>query len=149
MLNLVVVAVFMVINHVSLMSTALLLPLILLEVYTLALGCSLFLSAAFVKFRDLNYIWEVVMQAGFYLTPILYPLKRVASPTLQKLILLNPVGQAVQDARYSLITHKTSTIHQVFMGGWYSYIPFVVVTAVLIGGLLYFKSQASSFAENI
>jgi ABC-2 type transport system permease protein len=77
LLNMVVVIVLMVLNHVDLLPTTLWLPLILLEVYLFALGLSLFLSAAFVKFRDLNYIWEVILQAGFYLTPIIYPLTRI------------------------------------------------------------------------
>src|ERR1700684_2181480 len=65
LLNLLVIIVFMFVNHVDLLRTTLWLPLILLEVYVFALGLSLFLSAAFVKYRDVNYIWEVIMQAGF------------------------------------------------------------------------------------
>ncbi|HTB48511.1 MAG TPA: ABC transporter permease [Verrucomicrobiae bacterium] len=149
LLNLVVIGVFMAINNVSLSSTALLLPLILLEVYILGLGLSLFLSAAFVKYRDVSYIWEVVMQAGFYLTPLLYPISRLPSLTVKKLVLLNPMGQAIQDARYSLITHKTLTSHRIFNGGWHSLIPFMLVILIFVGGLAYFKSQANSFAENL
>src|SRR5665213_2934141 len=51
-LNLVVIVIFMFINHVDLLRTTLWLPLILFEIYALALGLSLFLSAAFVKYRD-------------------------------------------------------------------------------------------------
>lgn len=148
-LNLVVVAIFMVINHVELLDTAALLPLILLEVYLFALGLSLFLSAAYVKFRDLNYVWEVVLQAGFYLTPILYPLSKVTNLTLQKLIFINPMAQAIQDARYAAITHHEPTIWRIFNGGWYAYIPFLIVVGVLLGGLAYFRSQSDNFAENI
>src|SRR5438270_12891918 len=60
-LNLLVVVLFLFINHVDLLRTTLWLPLILLEVYILALGLSLFLSAAFVKYRDMQYIWEVII----------------------------------------------------------------------------------------
>jgi ABC-2 type transport system permease protein len=149
MLNLIVIGVFMILNHVDFMRTGLLLPFVLLEVYILALGLSLFLSAAFVKYRDVTYIWEVCMQAGFYLTPLLYPISKLPNLAIKKLVLLNPMGQAIQDARYSLITHKTLTINQIFNGGWHSYIPFAIVILVFIGGVAYFKSQASSFAENI
>jgi ABC-2 type transport system permease protein len=123
--------------------------IILIEVYLFALGISLFLAAAFVKFRDVGYIWEVILQAGFYLTPILYPLALITNLTLQKLIFLNPMAQAIQDIRYSVVTHETVTIWRVFDGGWYALAPFIVVIAVLVGGLMYFKSQADSFAENI
>ena len=64
-LNLIVITVFLFFNHVDIMRTALWLPLILIEIYVLSLGLSLFLSAAFVKFRDVSYIWEVILQAMF------------------------------------------------------------------------------------
>ncbi len=149
LLNLLVVGVFSFINHVDLMQTTLWLPLILLEVYIFALGLSLFLSAIFVKYRDVSYIWEVALQAGFYMTPILYPLARITNLTLQKIIIVNPLAQSIQDARYVAVTHQTRTIHQVFDGGWYQLIPYVITVLVLVGGLLYFKSQAKYFAENI
>lgn len=150
-LNLVVIAVAMALNHVDLMKTVLAMPLLLIELYLFALGVSLFLSAAFVKFRDVGFIWEVIMQLGFYITPILYSMTLIHSVTVQKLQFLNPVAQILQDARYALITHddRVITIARVFDGGWYRLIPFGVVVIVLIGGLAYFKSQANSFAENI
>jgi ABC-2 type transport system permease protein len=148
-LNLIVVIVLMALNHVDILKTSLLLPFILLEVYILALGLSLFLSAAYVKYRDLNYIWEVIMQAGFYLTPIIYPLSRITNLTIQKLILLNPMGQTIQDARYAVVSHETVTIGKLFDGGWYMFIPYLITIFVFIVGLFYFKSQAKGFAENI
>jgi len=148
-LNIIVVAIFMVINHVGLHDTLLFVPLLLLEVYLFALGLSLAFSALYVKFRDVGYIWEVILQAGFYLTPILYPLSRIKNVTFQKLILINPMAQAIQDIRYSAVTRSTITVHSVFNGEVYALVPFVIVVLVLIGGLAYFKSQADSFAENI
>ncbi len=148
-LNLIVVVIFMVINHVDIQRTILFVPLLLVEVYMFALGISLFFAAAFVKFRDLGYIWEVILQAGFYLTPIIYPLSKITNLTLQKLIFMNPMAQAIQDIRYSAITHETVTIHKLFEGGWYALIPFLVVVVVLVTGISYFRRQADSFAENI
>lgn len=148
-LNLIVIVVFMFISHVDPMRTILWLPLILIEIYVFALGLSLFLSAAFVKFRDVIYIWEVILQAGFYLTPILYPLSRITNLTFQKLILLNPMAQTIQDARYAVVTHDTITAHRIFEGGWYQVIPFIIVALVLIGGLTYFRKESKYFAENI
>jgi ABC-2 type transport system permease protein len=148
-LNLIVIAVFMVIGGVSISIGVLWVPIIILEIYALGLGLSLFLAAAFVRFRDVSYIWDVLLQAGFYLTPVIYPLSVVHSVTLQKLLLLNPMSQAIQDARNVLVTSDTATIWKIFDGGWYALIPLVATAIILIGGLLYFKSQADSFAENI
>lgn len=148
-LNLVVVLVFMFLNHVDFMHTALWLPLIFLEVYLFALGLSMFLSAAFVKFRDAGYIWEVILQAAFYATPIIYALSRINDVTAQKLLLLNPMAQAIQDARYASITRDTLTVRQVFDGGWYEFLPIVLVVLSVVGGFAYFRKESRYFAENI
>jgi len=149
LLNMLVVILFLFINHVDLLRTTLWLPLILLEVYVFALGLSFFLSAAYVKYRDISYIWEVILQAGFYMTPILYPIALITNLTLQKLIMINPMAQTIQAARYSAISHQTITTSQVFNGGWFMYIPFIIVGVTVIVGVLYFRSQAKYFAENI
>ncbi len=149
LLNLLVVLVFMAINHVHLMHTALWLPLILIEVYMFALGISLFLAAAFVKFRDLGYIWEVILQAMFYLTPIIYPISLITNHKLQELLFLNPMAQAIQDARYSTITHQTLTMRHVYGATAYELIPAGITVLALLVGVLYFKKEAKYFAENI
>lgn len=148
-LNLLVVAIFLFISQVDVRLSILLLPLILLEVYLFALGISLFLSALFVKFRDIGYIWEVILQAGFYLTPILYPLSLITNETLQKLIMLNPMAKAIQDARYVTVTDQSITTSRLFDGGYYQLIPLTIIIVVLIGGLAYFRKESKYFAENI
>lgn len=148
-LNLIVVGVFAIVNQVELSFSLAWLPLILLEIYIFGLGVSLLLSALYVKYRDISYIWEVIMQAGFYITPIIYPLGLITNEALQKLILVNPMAQAIQDARHSAITRETLTTWQIFDGGWYRFIPFIIVGSFFLIGLLYFKSQAKYFAENV
>ena len=148
-LNMIVLAVFMIVNGVSIDLTIILLPLLLLELYLLGLGLALFLSAAFVKFRDLGYIWEVVMQAGFYFTPIIYPLSFISSGLLQKIILINPVAQIIQDARSVVVYDGTITIWKVFDGSLLMFAPILMVIGIFVAGVLYFRSQQNSFAENL
>lgn len=147
--NLVVVGVFMVLNKVDLMQTSLLFPLILIEIYILGLAISLFLAAAFVKYRDISYIWEVVLQAGFYATPILFPLTLIVNVDYQKLLMLNPMAQAIQDARYMLVTHETLTMASVFGSALYNLIPITICSILLVTGVLYFRKEAKYFAENL
>jgi lipopolysaccharide transport system permease protein len=40
----------------------------------IVVGFSLATSVLFLRFRDLNQVWDVVTQAGFFLAPIVYPL---------------------------------------------------------------------------
>lgn len=148
-LNLVVVGIFMIFNQADLNASALWLPFILSEIYILSAGISLFLAAAFVKYRDVSYIWEVVLQAGFYVTPILYPLSIVTNLTFQKILLLNPMAQAIQDARSAVVTKDTTTIAEVFQSSSYRLIPLVACIILLIAGVFYFKKESSHFAENL
>lgn len=149
LLNLVVIGVFMAVNGLSISVSVWILPLALIELYLFGLGVSLFLSAAFVKYRDISYIWEVALQAGFYVTPILYPLTVIANVNVQKLLLISPVAQAIQSARYGIVTTETITIDDVFHNKYALLIPIFITVTVFILGLLYFKSQSKHFAENI
>jgi lipopolysaccharide transport system permease protein len=40
----------------------------------LIMGCSLAGSVLFLRYRDLNQVWDVVTQAGFFVAPVIYPL---------------------------------------------------------------------------
>ena len=40
----------------------------------IVVGFSLATSVLFLKYRDLNQVWDMVTQAGFFLAPIIYPL---------------------------------------------------------------------------
>jgi ABC-2 type transport system permease protein len=127
------------------------LPLYIVEIYVLALGLAFYLSALNVKYRDTGHIWEIIMQAAFYATPIIYPLSIVIlkSETAAKFLMMNPVAQAIQDARYSLITHETITVSSLFKNGWYILIPLSIVVAIFIIGTIYFKRNSKYFAEKI
>ena len=148
-LNLLVVAVFMIFNDVEISKAAIFFPVLLVEAYVLALGLSLFLSAAFVKYRDIIYIWELVLQAGFYVTPLLYPLDIVKNVDIQKIMLLNPMAQIIQDARNMLVTKETITIAEVFGSPAARLISLGTIAILFVVGVLYFKREAKDFAENI
>ena len=40
----------------------------------IVVGFSLASSVLFLRYRDLNQVWDVVAQAGFFLAPIIFPL---------------------------------------------------------------------------
>lgn len=147
--SLIVVAFFMVINGADVMRTALLFPLILLQLYMLALGLSLMLAALYVKYRDISYIWEVILQGAFYLTPIIYPLSLITNLTFQKLLLINPIAAAVQNARYAIVSHRTVTGATIIHNTWVQLVPYALTLVFLVAGILYFKKQARDFAENL
>lgn len=148
--NFVVIAIFMAFGRVVPGWQALWLIPLLLELFVVAVGMGFLLSALFVKFRDISYVWEVIIQAAFYATPIIYPLSRIPSLRAQKLLMLNPVAQIIQDARHVLITPQAATIGSVYNGRnfvWLIPVGLVVVVSLCSG--MYFKKQSKYFAEEV
>jgi len=150
-LNLVIVFVLMAISGVQLHMSAFMLPLYIFEIYILSLGLAFFLSAINVKYRDTSHIWEIIMQAAFYATPIIYPMAIVVqkSELIAKFMLMNPLAQAIQDARYYLITNETITSTNLISNNFYKLIPFIIVLVIFVIGTLYFKRNSKYFAEII
>ncbi len=148
LLNFVVIAVFMYIDGVDLRFTVILFPILLLELYIFSLALAFVLSAVFVRFRDMNYIWEVVMQAAFYATPILYPLSLVPL-SASKILMLNPMAQIIQDLRYILITPQAVTVDQIYNTQYIRLIPITIVLLSVIFAALYFRKRSKFFAEDV
>jgi len=148
--NLIVVAIFMIANGVDVGWQAILIIPLIVELYIFALAIAFFLAALNVKFRDIGYLWEIFIQAAFYGTPVLYPLSMVISKSelLTKIILINPVAQVIQDARYVLVTKESVTIWS-FVTGWKVILPFVIIVVVLILASYYFRRNQKYFAEQI
>ncbi len=145
--NLIVVLLFILINGVEPSITWLLIIPVLIELYVFSLAVAFILAAFYVKFRDVVFVWEVAIQAGFYATPILYSLSLVPEK-FRVYVFINPLAQIIQDARYSLITNK-AIISWNTLRFRYAIIPVIIVLAVSVFSLLYFKKQSKNFAENI
>jgi len=147
-LGLVVVLIFALLNGITPTLGWLLLIPIIAELLILALGVSFFLSAIYVKFRDVTYIWEIFLQAGFYASAIIYPLTKVPEE-FRKWFFLNPLVQIIQDARYAISPSNSyvtiwSTIHSMAV-----IIPFALIAVSTLVGVVYFKRRSKYFAEDI
>src|SRR3989338_5557423 len=82
-----------------------LLPIFLYLVFFLfvfLLGLSFILAALFVRYRDLSHLWDVALQIGFWLSPIVYSLEIVPA-YYRAVYLLNPATQVIMAVRQSLI----------------------------------------------
>lgn len=151
LINLLVITLFIVINQVDITLSVLWLIPLIVELFIFALSVAFLLSALYVRFRDINYIWEVILQAGFYATPVLYPLTLVVaiSPLAAKIMLLNPVAQIIQDARNSVITDKSLTINDLYSSAFIYLIPIGIVIGLAIISVMYFRKKSPTFAEEI
>ena len=122
-----------------------LLPLFL-QLVILSIAVTLFLSALYVRFRDMDYIWQVFMQAAFYATPILYPLSLVPE-RWARILLLNPMAQIIQDAREVLVTTETQTISELWGTQWMRAVPLGITLVLAVGSVIFFRRRSRTFAE--
>lgn len=149
LLNFVVLGFFMYVGGVELTANAILILPLILELFVFSLALAFFLSALFVRFRDISYIWEVIVQAAFYATPILYAMSFVPHE-IAKAMILNPMAQIIQDARHVLITPEADTIYQLYDGNvliWGLPLGISVVAAAV--AVIYFRKRSKYFAEEV
>ena len=120
------------------------LPLLMVAVplqIGLTLGLGLLVSAVHVFFRDTSQILGMVLNAWFYLTPVVYPLALVPE-RFRSWLQLNP------------LTSLVGLYRQAFLGGHVSLVPgtpfLAVAVAVLLSvGLWLFGRLKRGFADEI
>lgn len=151
LLNAVIIGVFLYFAKVDINWHVVYVPLYILEIFVFAISLAFILSTLFVRFRDISYIWEVLLQALFYATPIIYPLALVSDrwPWLAELMLYNPVAQAIQDIRYAIITPETQTLTSVSQHAWAVTIPVMGVVVIAVVAILFFRKRSPAFAEEV
>ena len=69
-------------------------PMLFLFEFLIILGLSMALSALNVYWRDVQFIWRLVVQVGFFATPILYPIT-IFPENVRWIIMLNPMAQII------------------------------------------------------
>jgi ABC-2 type transport system permease protein len=148
-LSLVVVFIFAILNGLYPDLEWLLLIIPILELFAFSVGIAFILATANVKYRDVTYIWEVFLQAGFYASAIIFPVSMVPIE-YRSLFFLNPVVQIIQDARHILVPSESNlTIWQLESPVYMKIVPFALVVFVCVVGAVYFKRRSKYFAEDI
>jgi ABC-2 type transport system permease protein len=148
-LNLVVVLIFMLFQHVPFRDTLLLAPLVIAELVMLCMAISFLTSALFVKFRDLSHIWDVFLQILFYSTPIIY-IFSIVPEKYAKILSLNPLAQIIQDLRAFIITPETLTTKEVFNSQLLGRVwPICFILALSVVSAWYFRKSSRTFAEEL
>ncbi len=123
------------------------LPIVLLALILqlmLTIGFGLMVSAVTVRFRDLKQLINIVLRAGFFVTPIIYPLSRLENiPELyQSLLRLNPMASIVMLYKLALYYNKVpGTI--IFAGAVLGSV------SIFIAGFAIFSRLAPNFAKEI
>lgn len=113
----------------------------ILLTYILIVAFSFFAAPLYLKFRDLQQIWDVLLMIIFYGSPIVYPLS-ILPENLHKFILLNPIAFIIHFTKTSLIENRPPEIYQIFL------FLFFIFIACLVSFFVY-KKLEKRIAENI
>lgn len=124
----------------------------ILQLYAISLGVALLLGSLYVYFRDIGHIWDVILQALFYATPIIYPLSMVQkNPKFSwaaDFMMLMPTTQTIMDIRHNLLSPEyVPTIWTMVDNKILCLIPYVLSVLVLWLGVHVFRKYSAKFAE--
>lgn len=149
--NFIALFIFMAAAGVDIRWTWLELPVLVAILFVFSMGISMLVSALFVPFRDMRPIWEVVLQALFYATPVLYPIELLAREyeTVAKVVMCNPLAAVIQQARYALIDPQAQSAGAALGDPTLLLIPGAIVVLTFALGFWVFNHMAPSVAEDL
>ena len=117
------------------------LPIILMFEFMLIIGISFILAALNVYYRDFNQIWDITLQLGFFLCPIIYGTGLIPERYLL-VYSLNPMTRVIEAIRKILYHNVLPTLAD-----------FMIVLAsgliLILAGHLIFSRLEPGFAEEI
>lgn len=141
MLNMIIFFVFLAFSGVQPGFEALFFLVYLVEMYLIATGVTFILAALYIHFRDLQHIWEIALQIGFWLTPIIYPVTIVPFK-YHSLIFLNPWARIIEYSRDIFIRHHVPSLYL-------NLILAVGAVVLFVLGYAFFKTQEPKIAEKL
>jgi ABC-2 type transport system permease protein len=147
-LNLIVVFVFVLASGIEPRWTWLeVVPLIgLLVVF--ATGLTMLLSALYVRYRDMQPIWEVMLQILFYASPVIY-VTTFLPDSIESESVANPITAVLTQMRYALIDPNAPSAAEIIGGVGYLLVPLGIVALALVLGTWVFMREAPRIAEDL
>ena len=121
--------------------TMVLIPIPLVYLFVFSLGVAMLMSAVSVFFRDLTYLYGILLTLIMYLTPIFYP-SSIIPARLQPFYGLNPMYQFISYFR-SLV------LHGVVPDLWSNIVCLGLALAALCFGTYAFMSKQDKFILNL
>ncbi len=121
---------------------ALLLPVLVLIMAALGLGCGIIISAATTKYRDLQYLVQFGVQLAMYTTTTIYPLDAIKGGNARYFILANPMTPVIETFRCGFL--GTGVFDWIHLG--YSALASAVL---LLLGIVLFNHVERTFMDTV
>jgi ABC-2 type transport system permease protein len=116
-----------------------------------ATGLSMLLAALYVRYRDVQPIWDVTLQITFYASLILVPFEtiRTTHPALASALVVNPLAAVLQEARHLVIDPGYASAADAIGGPLRLLVPVGVALGCFLLGLWVFNREAPRIAEEL
>jgi ABC-2 type transport system permease protein len=124
------------------------LPVLIALLTLVTTGTGLLLSVLFVRYRDVQPIWEVATQILFYASPILYVATMIPEDW-QRAYLLNPIAAVMTQVRHAVVDPSAPTLSALLGGAGWLLVPLAIVALVFGGGIWVFVRAAPRLAEDL
>jgi ABC-2 type transport system permease protein len=127
------------------------LPLLLGWLAVLVAGLAMLLSATYVRFRDVEPIWDVTLQVLFYATPIFWTINNLEGKPdwLQTLVFCNPLAAILQQARHAVVDESYDPAGTAIGTPLLLLIPIGITLLLVLVGYRTFAKQAPRVAEDL
>ena len=126
-------------------------PVLILFLLAFVIGLAMLLSALFPRYRDVEPIWEVILQVTFYATPIFYTVELVqqkSSEAVAQALMCNPFAAILQQFRHAFVDPSHKSPFEILDGGLIL-IPFAIIVLVVVAGWIVFTRAAPRIAEEL
>jgi ABC-2 type transport system permease protein len=123
-----------------------LIPLVLL-LAAFAIGCGMLLAALFVRFRDIQPIWEVIAQVLFYGSPIIYVAAQYKG--FVRYAMCNPLATILTQMRHAFVDPSAHDAAAYIGGTVRLLIPLGIIVLAFAVGLWFFNREAPRIAERL
>ena len=129
---------------VSLNSSVVFFPLLVILMGVLGLGLGMFISSLVTKYRDFSYLIGFGVQLLMYVSAVMYPLALIKEkiPHYAWLVQYNPLAYIIETTRYMLLNVGEISI----VGLLYTT---VVTIVLLLVGILIFNKTEKSFIDTV
>jgi ABC-2 type transport system permease protein len=122
------------------------LPLLVAVLLVFAVGLGMLLSVLYVRYRDIQPIWDVIGQALFYASPVLYVATMVPE-SFQRAYLANPIAAVLTQMRHAMIDPASSTAWEAIGGAPRLAVPVGIAFGAFALGWWSFNRAAPRIAE--
>lgn len=127
--------------NLTINSTILMLPLLVLQMAVLGLGVGIFVSSLVTKYRDLSMLMGFAVQLWMYACPIIYPVSQIPEK-YRSYYMLNPMASVIEGFKFAFFGVGSVQMEYVATS-W------VITLVIFFSGLLLFNRVEKSFMDTV